>query len=264
MVILYDIITPRDVDRLGGSQRPVGGPVAATVAAAAALAWAARGRSSSVFGRSVWRGPAHRRAFAVTFDDGPGQGTSAVLDILARYRVPATFVMCGEHVRRRPSVARDVVSAGHQVGNHTDTHPRLWLQRSTFIGDELRRAQRSIEDATGTSPVLFRSTYGVRWFGLRQAQRELGLLHVMWTTIARDWVLDDDAITARLISGARNGAIYCLHDGRGRDTEADISNTVAALRNFLPQMLDKGYQFLTVGELIGYSGSLCPKTSSGA
>lgn len=201
----------------------------------------------------MWRGPADRKEIALTFDDGPGRGTPEVLDILGRHGAKATFFMCGQHVRRRSSVARAVVDAGHEAGNHTDTHARLWLRSTAFLRDELTRAQESIADATGSRPVLFRATYGVRWPGLRSVQRELGLLNIMWTTIGRDWVLDAPGVVRRLEAGLRPGAIYCLHDARERDTEADVSNTISSIGEFLPRAADEGYRCVTVSEMIGRS-----------
>lgn len=243
------------MERYGRSQRPVGEQTGliAGAGAAAFLAWAVRGRSSSIFAPSVWRGPGDRKAIALTFDDGPGRGTPEVSEVLARHGARATFFMCGEHVRRRSSMARAVVEAGHEPGNHTDTHARLWLRSTAFLRKELTRAQESIADATGSEPALFRATYGVRWPGLRSVQRELGLLNIMWTTIGRDWALDSAGILRRLEAGLRPGAIYCLHDARERDTEADVSNTIAAVREFLPRVADAGYRCVTVSELIGRS-----------
>lgn len=242
----------------------MGGSViaAGAVAAASALAWSARGRSSNVFGPSVWQGRTDRPFIALTFDDGPSAGTIELLEILQMHGVRATFFMCGANVRRNPHLARAVVTAGHEPGNHTDTHPRLWLRRPASIRHEIRNAQQAIVDATGVHPALFRAPYGVRWFGLREAQQDLGLLVVMWTTIGRDWVLPADRIVQRMIRGARNGAILCLHDGRTIDPRPDIRQTVTAVRRALPALLDAGWQFRTAGELIGYSSPVCPKTSS--
>lgn len=232
----------------------VGPALAGGVAGAGGfLAWAVRGRSSTVFAPSVWHGPSSRKALALTFDDGPAAGTLPILEILERHRVPATFFLCGRHVRRAPSLAAELVAAGHEAGNHTDTHARLWLRSPGFIRDELRRAQETIANATGVAPVAFRPTYGVRWFGLRAAQAELGLLGVMWSTIARDWVLPAPAISQRLLAGARNGAIFCLHDGRERNPEADASATVHAVAEVIPRLLDEGWEFRTVRDLVGYS-----------
>src|SRR5215472_781176 len=97
----------------------------AGLASAAFLAWAVRGRSASVFAPSVWRGPRDRAAVALTFDDGPSEDTPRLLEILDRYRVAATFFQCGANVERLPAVAREVRAAGHEIGNHTQTHPLL-------------------------------------------------------------------------------------------------------------------------------------------
>jgi peptidoglycan/xylan/chitin deacetylase (PgdA/CDA1 family) len=95
------------------------------LAGAGFLAWAVRGRSSRVFGDSVWRGGNAAPQLALTFDDGPSESTPALLEILARHRIPATFFMCGRNVERCPSIARDAVAAGHEPGNHSHTHPRF-------------------------------------------------------------------------------------------------------------------------------------------
>jgi peptidoglycan/xylan/chitin deacetylase (PgdA/CDA1 family) len=174
------------------------------------------------------------------------------LNVLERFGVSATFFQCGMHVRRLPAIARAVISGGHEIGNHTDTHPRLYLQRAAFIRQELDHAQESILEATGVVPTLFRAPYGVRWFGLREAQAQLGLLGVMWTTLGRDWTLPPEAIARRLLSGARNGAIFCLHDGREAQQKPDIRATIEAVREILPRLLDRGFTFQTVSQL------LCP------
>ena len=88
---------------------------------------------------------------------------------------PATFFQCGVNVRRLPSVAREVAAAGHEIGNHSDTHALLALKSPGFIYRELTAAQEAIEHATGVRPRYFRAPYGVRWFGLRAAQQRLGL-----------------------------------------------------------------------------------------
>ena len=103
---------------------------AAAGASAAFLAWAVRGRAARVFGPSVWRGPRDRRAIALTFDDGPSEGTPAVLEELARHGVPATFFQLGANVDRLPEIARTVREAGHEIGNHGYAH-KLYCFRST-------------------------------------------------------------------------------------------------------------------------------------
>lgn len=221
-------------------------------AAGAFLAWAVRGRSAAVFGRSVWRGSPQRRAVALTFDDGPSEGTPAILDILAQYHVSATFFQVGSNVERLPDVARAVAAAGHAIGNHSYAHPLFCFRPPAFIEADLRRAQQAIQAHTGVEPEWFRAPYGVRWFGMGRAQQNLSLTGVMWTAIGYDWKRNSDAVFGHLAKRASNGAILCLHDGRELRVRPDIGVTVEALRRLVPTLLERGYEFETVSRL------LCP------
>jgi peptidoglycan/xylan/chitin deacetylase (PgdA/CDA1 family) len=229
-------------------------PIAATIASGAFLAWAVRGRSASVFGNSYWRGPRAKRAIALTFDDGPSESTPQILDLLARHNASATFFQCGANVERLPRVAREVRSAGHEIGNHSHTHPMLCFKSPGFIEAELRRAQEAIGVHTGAAPVWFRAPFGVRWFGLAAAQARLGLTGVMWTAIGYDWSRKADEVLERMLEGAENGAVLCLHDGRELNARPDIGPTLDAVARLVPALLDRGYRFETVSQL------LCPTT----
>jgi peptidoglycan/xylan/chitin deacetylase (PgdA/CDA1 family) len=229
-------------------------PEAAGAAAggAAWLAWAVRGRSSTFFGPSAWRGTADRPAIALTFDDGPSEGTARVLELLDRYQVQATFFQIGVNVERLPGMARAVHAAGHEIGNHSHTHPLFCLRPKRYIFQEFARAQQAIADASGFSPVLLRAPFGARWFGFREAQRRLSLRGVMWTIIGYDWKRKADTIVGRMLPGVSNGAILCLHDGRELQANPDIRETVAAVDRLIPILRDRGYKFETVSRL------LCP------
>jgi len=219
---------------------------------AAFMAWAVRGRASAVFGPSVWRGPRDRKAVALTFDDGPSEDTPRILEILDRHGVPATFFQCGANVERLPPVARAIRQGGHEIGNHSHTHPLFCFRSARFIAEELERAQCAIETHTGARPVWFRAPFGVRWFGLRQAQARLQLGGVMWSAIGYDWKLKPEAAVGRVVSGISNGAILCLHDGRELRARPDIGATVETVRLLVPMLLDQGYKLETVSRL------LCP------
>jgi peptidoglycan/xylan/chitin deacetylase (PgdA/CDA1 family) len=230
--------------------------IAAALAAAvlvAFMAWAVRGRSSAIFAPSVWHGPRNRPAIALTFDDGPSEATQEILDILARHNAAATFFLCGANVERLPEVAREIAAAGHEIGNHSYGHPCLFLQAPGAIEADLRRAQEVIQTRTGTCPVWFRPPYGARWFGLRSAQRRLGLTGVMWTAIGYDWNSRAEVVVARMAGQAANGAILCLHDGRELRAKPEVKETVEAVRRLVPMLLDQGYRLETLSRL------LCPK-----
>jgi peptidoglycan/xylan/chitin deacetylase (PgdA/CDA1 family) len=219
---------------------------------AAFLAWAVRGRASSIFGPSIHCGPRNRKLIALTFDDGPSESTPQVLDLLHKYRAPATFFQIGANVDRLPHIARAVIAAGHEIGNHSYTHPLFCFHSADFIYREFARAQTAIADATGRPPVLLRAPFGARWFGFREAQRRLSLRGVMWTIIGYDWKRKADTIVGRMLPGVSNGAILCLHDGRELQANPDIRETVAAVDRLIPILRDRGYKFETVSRL------LCP------
>jgi peptidoglycan/xylan/chitin deacetylase (PgdA/CDA1 family) len=228
------------------------GGAAVVGASAGVLAYAVRVPSSSLLAPCVHQGTSARRAIALTFDDGPSESTPELLEILASHDVPATFFQCGANVRRLPQVSRAVAAAGHEIGNHTDTHAALYFRSPAFIAGELAHAQETIQQITGLRPRLFRAPYGVRWFGLRQAQQRLGLLGVMWTTLALDWKWPQPRVLQRLLDGARNGAIFCLHDGRRLEPRPDIGATLGAVRALLPKLMEQGFHFEKVTDI------LCP------
>jgi peptidoglycan/xylan/chitin deacetylase (PgdA/CDA1 family) len=220
------------------------------VVGAAALAWAVRGRSSPFFGSNYWRGPKTRRAIALTFDDGPSESTSDLLTLLDDLGVRATFFMCGHHVRRLPRIVDRVTASGHEIGNHTDTHPYLFFCSPDSIYQQMDRAQQAIQEATGVRPALFRTPYLARWFGLASALKRLGLTNIAWTAIACDWKLPASGIVSRMAGKARPGAILCFHDGRELQHHPDISATLAAVAELVPLWRRQGYEFITVSEMI--------------
>ena len=233
-------------------------PALVCCGAAAGLAYGVRGRSAQLFGPSSYRGAGQRRSVALTFDDGPSEGTLRLLEYLARENVPATFFQCGANVARLGGVARRVAEAGHEIGNHTFTHRRLCprLSRSpNFLGAaeilrEFASAQAVITAESGAVPAFLRAPYGMRWFGLEAAQRKLCLHGVMWTAIGNDWELPPSEIVARLLQKLTPGAIFCLHDGRDIRPHPDIEATLAATRDLIPRLKDAGYGFETVSQIL--------------
>ena len=148
MVIFFAGRAERCLERNGGPRSTLGGSI---VTDCSRLGHGMGGARAILDGiRSVGMArPKDRAELALTFDDGPTPSTPDLLRALEDFRIPATFFQCGMHVRRFPSIAREIVSAGHEVANHTDSHARLWLRSSKFVYDELERAQNSIAEITG-------------------------------------------------------------------------------------------------------------------
>ncbi|MGH9639967.1 MAG: polysaccharide deacetylase family protein [Bryobacteraceae bacterium] len=200
----------------------------------------------------MFRGPGRRRSVALTFDDGPSEGTMDLLEYLDREGIKATFFQCGMNVRRSPRIAGEVAAAGHQIGNHTYSHPRLTLKSRSFIDCEFTEAQRIIQFETGVVPMFLRPPFGFRWGGMRQVQEKLSLLGVLWTVIGYDWRWSGEHVANYVLQQASPGGIICLHDGRSVHARPDIRSTLTAVRRIVPVLLDRGYSFDTVSEVLHY------------
>lgn len=216
----------------------------------AATAYASVSKSSQMFGPSVFRGPGLRKSIALTFDDGPSESTPALLDYLDREGAKATFFQCGMNVKRLPHIAGQVAAAGHQIGNHTYSHPKLPFKTREFIDHEFTEAQKIIQFETGITPMLLRAPYGFRWAGMRDVQLRLGLLGVMWTVIGFDWRWPAARIVDYVLRRCSPGGIVCLHDGRNIQEKPDISPMLAAVREIVPRLRDAGYSFETVSTVL--------------
>ncbi|MDZ7639009.1 MAG: polysaccharide deacetylase family protein [Bryobacterales bacterium] len=218
-------------------------------AAAGLGAYAVNGRSSSLLAPSVWHGPREHPTYALTFDDGPSESTPRLLDLLDFHGVKATFFLLGANVRRLPGIAREILLRGHEVGNHGDRHPYYCFQAPRFVYSDIVFGQREIEDALGFSPWLFRPPFGLRWPGMREAQRDCGLVGVQWSVMGRDWRLGANGIAQRLADGVEPGAILCLHDGRELAVDPDIHHTITAVRAFLLHRATEELKPVTVSAL---------------
>jgi peptidoglycan/xylan/chitin deacetylase (PgdA/CDA1 family) len=226
------------------------GSISVAAALSALVGRGALVKSSTLLAPSIWQGSPDRSTIALTFDDGPSESTPRLLDILDRYQVKATFFQCGFSVDRLPEIAREVSSRGHELGNHTYSHPRLWLKSPSFIERELASAQEAIMDATSVRPQLFRAPFGLRWIGLRSAQKRLGLTGVLWSVIGFDWQWPAVSVARHVLAQARNGAIVCLHDGRRLNKNPEIGATLTAAETVIPALLERGFKFETVSQML--------------
>ncbi|HET6439921.1 MAG TPA: lysylphosphatidylglycerol synthase domain-containing protein [Anaeromyxobacter sp.] len=206
--------------------------------------------------RSLRRGPRHGRAVALTFDDGPGQDTSAVLDALETAGARATFFVLGEAARRRPDLVRAIAGRGHEVALHGCTHARLAFAGPARIARELDGCVEAVRRA-GVEPVpFFRAPHGWKGPLLTRALDARGLTLVGWTRGVFDSARPGTAtIVARATRRMRPGEILLLHDGCGTpgiDPRRD--QTAAAVPGIVERWRAAGYQFVTVSALGGLRG----------
>jgi len=186
---------------------------------------------------------------ALTFDDGPHPQTLELLKVLEEYRIPATFFQCGMYVRKYPEIAREV-AASHQLGNHTNTHPWLWRTLPSKIREEISVTQEIIQSATNIRPQVFRPPYGVSGIGLKNTLQQHQLTNVLWTVIGNDWKLPASKITQRVLSHMKPDGIICLHDGRDVNPSPDIRETIEAVKQIIPALLEQNYEFVTTSQLL--------------
>ena len=203
---------------------------------------------SQVLGKSLVCGAPNSGKIALTFDDGPGEATPAVLELLRNAQVRATFFLCGQNVERYPELARRIAEEGHEIGNHTYSHPRLLGRTPGKIAWEIEQAQRVIAHGTGREPTLFRPPYGLRWFGLFPILERNGLTSVMWSVNSRDWKRSHEEISRRVVDETGPGAIILFHDGVPPGKSADRQATVEALRDVLHATMGR-FKFVMVSEL---------------
>jgi peptidoglycan/xylan/chitin deacetylase (PgdA/CDA1 family) len=183
--------------------------------------------------------------YALTFDDGPHPlGTPAVLEILARAGVAATFFLVGEQVARDPSLAREIVDAGHRVGLHCHRHRNLLRLPPAQVREDIARAEALIEDATGCSMCLYRPPYGVlNAYALRLARRR-GWRTLLWSHWGRDWEASATpaSILARATAGAGEGAVLLLHDADDYGAAGSWRGTAAALPRIIETLAQRGLE----------------------
>jgi peptidoglycan/xylan/chitin deacetylase (PgdA/CDA1 family) len=207
---------------------------------------------SPLFGRVIGRGPRRERVLYLTFDDGPNpSATETILESLNQARVSAAFFQVGDHARRYPALARAVAAAGHEIGNHTQHHRKLYYRSPGYIEEELRRAHDSLVEATGIAPRTFRAPHGLRNPFVHASAGRLGYDVVAWTFGVWDHEQPPaDEIRRRVRVKLRPGAIVLLHDGDGYDAAADRSRTAAAVPGIIADAREAGYSFRPLSELL--------------
>jgi peptidoglycan/xylan/chitin deacetylase (PgdA/CDA1 family) len=179
------------------------------------------------------------RTMVLTFDDGPDpRYTPDILDILAEHDVRAMFFVCGEMADANRDLVSRMADEGHVVGNHTWSHPLLTRLTRSRIRSQMERTSDVIEETYGERPQWFRAPYGAWNRAAFQIGAELGMEPLAWTVDTLDWTTPGArSIARRVENGAAPGVVVLSHDAGG-----DRSQSVQALRAYLPDLLDSGYQ----------------------
>lgn len=190
--------------------------------------------------------PKGKKVIALTFDDGPSQYSTPILDILKKKGVKATFFDLGTEAAALPDVEKRMVNEGHQVASHSNSHPNMAKMSRNDLRNELKDGFANIKSASGTDTKVFRSPYGS--FTKQQWEDAYDLIdcNVLWDIDTLDWELPGaTAIHDAVLDNAYNGAIVLMHDGGG-----NRSQDVSALPSIIDDLKKQGYSFVTIDELM--------------
>ena len=204
-----------------------------------------------LFSLSVYATPVanDKKLIALTFDDGPHpENTDRILSLLSRYGITATFFVIGENIEYFPEVFSRLVTSGVEIGNHTYSHPKLYQKSAALLGEELRHCEEVILSHGGKAPSLFRPPEGVKSAAVTKASSQAGYQTVYWNLDTLDWTgASAQRIEETIEKNVKHKSVILCHDyivGGG--------HTVEALERVIPRLLEQGYAFVTVSELLSY------------
>ncbi len=187
------------------------------------------------------------KKIALTFDDGPSElYTEEILDILDEYRIKATFFVIGTNCERSPQIVMREIEAGHEIGNHTYTHPHLSKIGQEDLRSEMIRTEKILFELGEYRPKLFRPPEGVYSRSVSKTVENLEYIPILWTVDTMDWRAPSaEKIANTVMQNVSAGVIILCHD-----YVSGKSNTPAALKIFIPKLIAEGYKFCTVSELM--------------
>lgn len=191
------------------------------------------------------KGNPRKKQVAITFDDGPHPSyTPRLLEILKQHGVKATFFLVGEMGEKYPDLVKAEIAAGHSVGNHTYHHVNLTRIPLEQVATEIKACGEVLQGITGRPPRLFRPPGGDYDKKVAEAAEALGYTMVLWTDDPGDYAKPGaKVIESRLLSSISPGGVVLIHDG--------IQQTLDVLPQILAYLKGKGYQFVTIDEMMG-------------
>ncbi|AOZ91064.1 polysaccharide deacetylase family protein [Paenibacillus crassostreae] len=200
-------------------------------------------------GTMVLKGPKNQR-IALTFDDVPDpRFTPAILDILSKYHVPATFFIGGKRAKDYPELTRRIHREGHAIGNHSYDHPLFTKITLAQFQSQILTTEQIIYDTVGVRPSLIRPPYGEISEAQLKWAKQQGYKIVNWNVDSLDWKgIGKEEVKKNVLSHVGPGSIILFHAGGG--IGSDLTGTIQALPVIIETLRNKGYTFVTVPMLI--------------
>ena len=200
-----------------------------------------------LYGHVYCRNSANAGKIALTFDDGPHpRYTEEILSILSEYHVPATFFIVGVNAEAYPEELQKILNADCEIGNHTYSHARINKMNQAELRREIVQCEETLLRLVGYRPCLFRPPEGIMTDTLSEIMTEMHYNIVLWSIDTLDWAMNpSERICQTVTNTLKGGDIILMHD-----YVSGGNTTCNALRKMIPLLLSKGYEFVTVSELI--------------
>jgi chitin deacetylase len=211
-----------------------------------------KSRSFQFFGNLTQRVDTKQKVVALTFDDAPGKDTKGVLEKLDKFGVKATFFAIGWAVEQYPSDAEDIVSHGHELGNHSYSHERMVLKTPSFIASEIERTNKLIRQVGYRGTICFRPPNGKKLVLLPWYLKQHNMQTIMWDIEPNTYPeidSDTDKIVDYTVKNTKPGSIILLHPFGDKN-----KRTRDAIPRIIDSLQKQGYRFVTVSELMSYKG----------
>ena len=207
------------------------------------------------FGKNIVSLNTDQRVVALTYDDGPNPPyTDQLLDVLAKHNVKATFFLIGNRIERHPETVRRVITEGHEVGNHTYSHPLLGFLPPSYVQRQIESTDDLLEQYGIAKNSVFRAPMLTRFLPVAYVLAKLDRTHISCNVWSWDWTTQNpdkitETVLKKTLSSTGAGSIIVLHDGKAENARADRSGTVEATDRIITALKQDGYQFVRVSDV---------------
>lgn len=203
------------------------------------------------FGKNVVRLNTDQKVVALTFDDGPHPpDTDRLLDVLVKHNVKATFFVIGNRIEKYPETLHRIIAEGHQVGNHSYTHPVLGFLPPTYVQRQIERTDKLLRQLGITEEIVFRAPMLTRFLPVAWVLAKGDRTHISCNVWGWDWITQNaDRITKTVLRKVKPGSIIVLHDGKAGNADANRSGTVEAADRIITALKRDEYRFVRLSDV---------------
>ncbi len=203
------------------------------------------------FGKNIVRLNTDQRIVALTYDDGPNPPyTERLLEVLAKHNVKATFFMIGNRIERHPETVNRVIAEGHQIGNHSYSHPLLGFLPPFYVRREIERTDNLLQQFNITGEIMFRAPVLTRFLPVAWVLAKENRAHISCNVWSWDWTTQNpDRITETVLKKTNPGSIIVLHDGKAENRNANRSGTIEATDHIITALKGDGYRFVQLSDV---------------